>query len=345
MWYRYHMAYSMKGTDVLKFDEEEFTAQLSSAVALRPEIEALVAQLGDGVKNVYFLGAGGSYAEMMPYALLLQTKSTLPGTAAVAQEFVLAPDTAFGHGSLAVFVSATGSTPDVNNAIEWAKAQGATTVGFTGDAASPFATSLDHVLLSSAHSYDIQLLLLVTRLLQARGEFADYERFADQLALLPTLMVDVAKQADSKASVFANKHKDVEYLFVVGSGNVWGYAYLYSMCVLEECQWLHTTRVHAAEFFHGSLELIEKDTTTLLFFGEDETRPLMDRVRDFVELYSDDVTVFDTADYELAGFDAAYRALISPLVIGTAAGRLSAHLELVRNHRMDVRRYYRVVEY
>lgn len=117
---------------MLKFNEEEFTAQLSSAVALRPAIDSLVAHVGEGVKNVYFLGAGGSYAEMMPYALLLQTKSTLPGTAAIAQEFMLAPDTAFGEGSLAVFVSATGSTPDVNKAIEWAKSKGAVTVGFTG---------------------------------------------------------------------------------------------------------------------------------------------------------------------------------------------------------------------
>ncbi|MFT4214765.1 MAG: SIS domain-containing protein [Microbacterium sp.] len=330
---------------MLKFDEEEFTSQLASAAALRPEIEALVAQLGDSVKNVYFLGAGGSYAEMMPYALLLQTKSTLSGTAASAQEFVLAPDTAFGEGSLAVFVSATGTTPDVNDVIGWAKARGAVTVGFTGEADSPFAKALDHVFLSPAHSYDIQLLLLVTRLLQVRGEFAHYDRFAEQLALLPTLLVEVAKKADSKASVFANKHKDVDYIFIVGSGNVWGFAYLYSMCVLEECQWLRTTRVQAAEFFHGSLELIEKDTTTLLFFGEDETRPLMDRVRNFAELYSDDVTTFDTADYPLEGFDPAFRPLVSPLVIATAASRLNAHLELVRNHRLDVRRYYRVVDY
>ena len=258
---------------------------------------------------------------------------------------LLPPDTAFGEGSLAVFVSATGSTPDVNQAIDWAKAKGATTVGFTGEADSPFAKALDHVFLSSAHSYDIQLLLLITGLLRARGEFDDYEELADQLALLPGLLVDVAKKSDSKASVFANKHKDVEYLFVVGSGNVWGYAYLYSMCVLEECQWLHTTRVHAAEFFHGSLELIEKDTTTLLFFSEDATRPLMDRVRNFVELYSDDVTVFDTADYPLEGISPKFRSLLSPLVIGTAASRLSTHLELVRNHRLGVRRYYPVGEY
>lgn len=330
---------------MLKFNEEEFTAQLESAVALRAEIEKFVATVATDVKNVYFLGAGGSYAEMLPYEFLLQTTSTLPGKAAVAQEFMLAPDTSFGKGSLAVFVSATGSTPDVNSAIEWAKEQGAVTVGFTGESDSPFASALDHVFLSSAHWYDIQLLFLITGLLNARGEFAEYSKLADQLALMPAALVDVAKKADSPASVFANKHRDVEYLFVVGSGNVWGYAYLYSMCVLEECQWLHTTRVQAAEFFHGSLELIEKDTTTLLFFGEDPTRPLMDRVRRFVDLYSDDVTVIDSADYALEGISPEFRWMLSPLVIAVAASRLSAHLELIRNHPLDVRRYYRVVEY
>ncbi|MGN6199574.1 SIS domain-containing protein [Humibacter sp.] len=329
-----------------KFDEEKFTSQLSGAVALRSAIEEEVSRIAErGVQNVYFIGSGGSYADMLPYEFLLRTRSSIPTRAVIGPEFALAPDTSFGEGTLAVFASATGTTPDVNKVIEWAKAQGAYTVGFTGEADSPFASALDRVFLSDAHSYDIQLLLLLTKLLNTRGEFDDYERFADQLALLPELLVDVAKKADSPASVFANKHKDDEYLFLVGSGNLWGYTYLYSMCVLEECQWLHTTRVHAAEFFHGSLELIDKDTPVILFFGEDETRPLMDRVRNFVERYSDDVTIFDTLDYPLEGFDGSYRALIAPLVIGTAASRLSIHLELVRNHRLDLRRYYRVVEY
>jgi fructoselysine-6-phosphate deglycase len=191
----------------------------------------------------------------------------------------------------------------------------------------------------------VQLLLLLTKVMSARGEFDNYEKFADQLALLPSLLVDVAKQAEPAAESFAEKHKDTEYHFLVGSGNVWGYTYLYSMCVLEECQWLHTTRVHAAEFFHGSLELVEKDTSVILFVGEDETRPLMDRVQKFVVKYSDDVSVFDTIDYPLPGIDEEYRALLSPLVIGTVAGRISKHLERVRNHDLSLRRYYRVVEY
>jgi fructoselysine-6-phosphate deglycase len=331
---------------VLKFDEEEFQTEISSAVALRGEIEALVEELQHrDLKNVFLIGSGGSYADLLPYEYFLRSRSTLPVRAAIGPEFVLTPDPTFGAGSVAIFASATGTTDDVNKVIEFAKSRGAYTVGFTGQAESPFAKALDHVLISSAHSYDIQLLLFTAKLLSDRGEFDDYLTFADQLALLPRLLVDVAAKADPIAEAFAKKHKETDYHFLVGSGNLWGYTYLYSMCVLEECQWLHTTRVHAAEFFHGSLELVEKNTSVILFVGEDETRPLMERVIKFASKYSDDVSIFDTADYPLDGIDPAFRGILGPLVIGTVAGRISRHLELERNHDLSLRRYYRVVEY
>lgn len=331
---------------MLKFDEEEFLTQLSSAVELRSAIEETVEDLvGRGLQNVFFIGSGGSYAEMLPYEYLIRTRSPLPVHSVIAPEFALAPDPTFGPGSLAVFVSASGTTEDVNKLIDFAKEKGAYTLGFTPEAESPFAQALDRVFIASSHSYDLQLILLTTKILFERGEFADYATLADQLALVPRLLVDVAKQAEPVAAAFAQKHRETDYHFLVGSGNLWGYTYLYSMCVLEECQWLHTTRVHAAEFFHGSLELIEKDTSVILFVGEDETRPLMDRVSNFVTTYSDDVNTFDTADYPLPGVDDRFRALLSPLVIGTVAGRVSRHLEKERDHDLSLRRYYRVVAY
>src|SRR5438270_11777214 len=104
------------------------------------------------------------------------------------------------------------------------------------------------------------------------------------------------------------------------------------MCVLEECQWLRTTRVNAAEFFHGSLELVEKATTVVVFVTEDESRPLTDRVISFARRYSDDVNVFDTKDYALPGIDKEFRGLLSPLVMDAVSGRLNKHLEKERDH-------------
>ena len=60
---------------------------------------------------------------------------------------------------------------------------------------------------------------------------------------------------------------------------------------------------------------------------------------------SDDVTIFDTKDYPLEGISPEFRGLLAPVVLDTVMGRVSKHLERVREHSLDLRRYYRVVEY
>ncbi len=180
------------------------------------------------------------------------------------------------------------------------------------------------------------------------GEFEGYEELAAELKTVPPeSLVGVARQAESVAEAFAEKNKDADYHFLVGTGNLWGgLTYLYSMCILEEMQWLRTTRVHGAEFFHGSLELIEEDTSLMLLLGEDETRPLMDRVAKFAENYNKNTTLLDSKDYELPGGLAHDSApFLPPLILDTVLDRFSKHLERVRNHSLDLRRYYRVVEY
>lgn len=54
-------------------------------------------------------------------------------------------------------------------------------------------------------------------------------------------------------------------------------------CILEEMQWIKTKSIHAAEYFHGTLELVEEDTSLILFYGEDETRPLMEPCDGFLQ--------------------------------------------------------------
>lgn len=65
----------------------------------------------------------------------------------------------------------------------------------------------------------------------------------------------------------------------------------------------------------------------------------------FVRKYSDVVQVWDTKDYELKGVDPSVRGLVSPLVMAAQLERVSAHFEHVRNHSLEIRRYYRTVEY
>ncbi|HWT31960.1 MAG TPA: sugar isomerase, partial [Propylenella sp.] len=55
--------------------------------------------------------------------------------------------------------------------------------------------------------------------------------------------------------------------------------------------------------------------------------------------------VFDTAEFDLPGISAETRAFISPVLLATALERLSAHLEVKRNHPLTTRRYYKRVAY
>ncbi|GAA3225588.1 SIS domain-containing protein [Nonomuraea helvata] len=333
---------------MLGFNEPEFVSQVTSAVGLRPQIEELVDRLvNEGFKHVLLVGAGGTYAQMWPYEHLARRSSTFDVRAAIAAELIVSGDARLGEDTVAIFTSVSGTTDDTIRAIEYCKSKGAHTVSFTGHADSPVATKVDTALVSQPKTwpFDMQLLLFMTRLLSRRGEFDGYEKFAAEFAGIPEILVEVAKQAEPVAAAFAEAHKDSDYHFLIGGGNLWGFTYLYSMCILEEMQWLRTTRVHSAEFFHGSLELIEENTSVIIFQGEDETRPLTDRAEAFARRVSKDVTVFDTRDYPLTGISPEFRGLLAPLVLDTVMSRVSKHLERVRDHSLDLRRYYRVMDY
>ncbi|WP_182898559.1 SIS domain-containing protein [Microbispora sp. H10830] len=333
---------------MLGFNEPEFLSQLASAVALRPQIEELVDRLVDGgFDNLYLVGAGGTYAQMWPYERLARQRSTLDVRAVIAAELVAADEKALGERSVAIFTSVSGTTEDVVRAIEFCRSKGAYTVGFTGYPDSPIAQNVDLALLTEPKTwpFDMQMLLFMGRLLSRRGEFDGYEKFAAEFDDIPRILLEVSKQAEPVAEAFADAHKDSDYYFLIGGGNLWGFTYLYSMCILEEMQWLRTTRVHSAEFFHGSLELLEENTSVLVFQGEDEARALTDRAEAFAKRISKDVTVFDTKDYPLDGISPEFRGLLAPLVLDTVMSRVSKHLERVRDHSLDLRRYYRVMDY
>jgi fructoselysine-6-phosphate deglycase len=93
------------------------------------------------------------------------------------------------------------------------------------------------------------------------------------------------------------------------------------------------------------LELVEPGVSVFLFKGEDASRPLCDRVESFAKRYSDRVRVLDAASVRLPGISTQVRSLISPILLATLLERLSAHLEVLRNHPLTTRRYYKRVEY
>jgi fructoselysine-6-phosphate deglycase len=181
--------------------------------------------------------------------------------------------------------------------------------------------------------------------LRRRGEFDGYSSIVADAKRLPEALLAVKRRFDARADAFAESITATPWHIITGAGAVWPQAFYYGMCILEEMQWIRTRPVHASDFFHGTLELIEPGVSLILLKGEDQYRPLADRVEAFAHDKTDRLTVFDTAGEELPGISPATRALISPIVLATMLERVSDHLARRRNHPLATRRYYRRTAY
>jgi len=191
----------------------------------------------------------------------------------------------------------------------------------------------------------LQTLLVALSVMRHRGELDGYDTTVAELQKLPELLVGVKEAFEPRAELLAKALKDESYHIITGAGSTWPEAYYYGMCILEEMQWIRTRPVHASDFFHGTLELVEEGVSVIILTGEDSARPLTERVERFAPRFTDKVTVLDTKDFELPGVSDTTRALVSPVLLATVFERLSAHLEVLRDHPLTTRRYYKRIDY
>lgn len=337
---------------MLNFSKAEYLSVTNGALNLRNQIESIADKVSaKGFKNIFLLGSGGSIAIMYPFEYMINSVSTIPAYAEIASEFLLQNHKQFTKESLVILSSLSGTTEETVAAAKYCKERGITTIGLVGEMGTDLANIVNYPIANyaennfAADSINLQMYLLVFRLIHNHGEFDSYFDFADELQSIPAELIKVKEAADPKAEAFAEKYKHEEYHMLVGSGTAWGRTYAYAMCVLEEMQWIRTKAIHAAEFFHGTIELVDEDLSMILLKSEDETRPLMERVERFAEKYTKKLTIFDTADYKLANMSSEFRKYLAPLVLATALQRVSIHLEKERGHSLETRRYYRTVAY
>ncbi len=337
---------------MVNFDKDKYLSVAKGTLALRERVEQVAQQVsGAGYSEVYLIASGGSYAMFEPLAYYLRTKSTLRSHHLIASELMASGDAHLGKGSVCVFTSSSGTTQETVAAAEYCRQRGATTVCISGDAETPFAKNADYAIINdmddfSAADADYTLLyMLVFALMREHGDFADYDKLYESLQALPKALVGVKENCDAFARSLAEKLAASEFTMVVGGGPLWGEAYMYAMCILEEMQWLRCQAVRCSEFFHGALELSDKGIELLVLVGESDSRPLDERVARFGKKYANSCTVIDTTAYELPGVDAAIRPLLSPIVITAILDRVSIHLEKVTGHSLDIRSFYKKVEY
>ena len=331
---------------MINFDENKMIKNGEYIYNQRSKIESIADSICEkGFDLLFFTSSGGSMSMMEPFAMWVN-QTPLQAATMISADMLLTGCNRLTSNSVAFLSSKSGDTKETVEAARYLKERGVRIFSICGVESSVLESlSDDCVVYKDGRPQELIYYLLIGRILYNKGYFNEYPKFADDLKNLGYALCQVRKQADEKCKEYAMKYHKEPYNIWIGSGDLWPTAYSYSMCVLEESQWVRTKSVTSAEFFHGTIELVEKDVCVTLLLTEGITRPQDERVKRFVSKYSDKFTCFDTKDYDLPGISDEFRKLLSPVVMAAVLQRIGKNMEVITNHSLDIRRYYRKEEY
>ena len=337
---------------MLKFDEAVYRNDWKLILDTKDTIKKVADEVStQGFKNIFLIAVGGSRAVMLEVGEIAKQITTIPVYVEHAAEIVLEGNKHLTKDSIVIMMSKSGNTKETVAAAKWCKEQGIRIISIVGAENSPLEASSNWYIPNKASSDEgeyeyCQLLLLFFRLLQNKGEFSDYDKLASQMDKFPDNMIRAKEKFEPKAAEIAKNYYNEPYIMFVGGGELWGEVYLFSMCILEEMQWIRTKSVTSAEFFHGSLELVDDNMCVFLVKGEGKTRALDERAERFLKDHTKKLVVVDTKDYALEGIDDSFRWFLTPFITSTIlSDTLGNYFELNTKHDLDYRRYYRQFDY
>lgn len=332
----------MTDTLPLKPIDEELSEKVAISVDERDAVRGVVKDVvAKGLRNVYFVGAGGSLISSYPAHYVLQQRASFPVFQLQSDELNTMQPALMGEGSLVVLASYTGKTKETVAAAKTAKATGATVIAVAKEG-SPLAEAADS---SFGGKSDVFELIVAYALLEATGAGIEASALDAALTALPKALIHSVEQADDTLASIASDFKDDPITYVLGSGPSSAWAYGFAMCFLQEMQWKHAAGFNAGEFFQGAFEMVDDSTAVLLWIGEDASRPMALRAKAFLDTYAKRARHMDVSELDLPGIPAELRGDISPLVVGALAHRLAQHYESQRGHDLEQRHYMFKVDY
>ena len=319
------------------------------------EIKKIVEEIvkAKQIENIYFVGCGASKADLYPAKYFVEHNSKLKTALITANEFNYDMPSDVGGKSIVVTASLGGSTPETVTATGKAKELGAAVISLTMEAGSAITKDADYVIVHGfAKNYAAKLEKMISALKvavevvnQVEG-YANYEQMEDGFEKIPALIEKAASQVTVQAKQFAEQYADASQVYVLGSGATAEVAYATSLCLFLEMQWINSASVHSGEFFHGALEITDKDVPFVLFMNEGKTREIDARALTFLQRFDAKVTVIDSKDYGLSSVvDASVVDYFNPMLLTAVVRVYAEKLGELRGHPLSKRRYMWKLEY
>ena len=194
-----------------------------------------------GVKNIYFVGCGGSLGALYPAKTFMEREAQVLRSAWInSNEFVHSTPKDFGENSIICLACHKGNTPETIQAAKLGKEKGAAVIILTwleeseiiefGDyiIRYTFDASLDHLagdIDYAGEKTQCALLVAVELLAQTEG-YENYEKFYEGLGMISNIIKNARKHVAERAEAFAEEYKNDSVIYTMGSGASYGAAYM-----------------------------------------------------------------------------------------------------------------------
>lgn len=279
---------------------KRFKARLDSA---RPRLILLAAR-----------GTSDNAAEFGRY--LLEITTGIPVSLAAPSVFTLYGAKIDLRGALAIGISQSGESTDINLVLERARAQGAITVGITNEAGSGLAGIAEYTFLvragkersvAATKTYTGQLLTfyLMAYALGARLNVDDLRRLPE--------WTEAALRLEPEIAALSERYRFMERCAVVGRGLNYSTALEFSLKLMETC-YIVAERFSEADFLHGPIAMVERSFPMFLFAPPGVTGPPMQQMIERLrQLKAETLVITDKSNSEAAGAD---RCICLPMKLG-----------------------------
>lgn len=318
-------------------------------------IEDIVASKKDvgGIKQVYYVACGGSYGAFYPAKTFLEKEAKEIKVGLFnSNEFVHNTPKAFGENSVLVVASHKGNTPETIKAAELGKNQGIPVIVLTWIQDSPITKFADYVVdytfgdgKDIAGEKTIKGLLTAVEILRQTEGYENYDKFLDGVAKIDRIVKNACKHVEKRALEFAKNHKDDSVIYTIASGAGYGAAYMQSICIFMEMQWINSSSIHSGEFFHGPFEITDSEIPFVIQISEGSTRPLDERALNFLNRYAKRIEVLDAKDLGLSTIDSAVVDYFNHSLFNNVYPIYNKALANEREHPLTTRRYMWKVKY
>ena len=206
---------------------------------------------------------------------------------------------------------------------------------------------------SSAHTGDMDYagektqcaLQLAVELVNDTEGYEHYDAFYQGVERIGGIIRKAREQVADRAKAFAQEYKNDSFLYTMGSGASWASAYMESICIFMEMQWIHSACIHTGEYFHGPFEVTDCNAGFVVQIAEGSDRELDERCLRFLKKYAKRFEVLDAKELGLSTIDPSVVDYFNHSLFNNVYPIYNAALAEARQHPLSTRRYMWKVAY